>query len=87
MPGIGPLQACLEEAQPLLLKDRPWAQVVDPAQAAVLSLARMVRQLPAVEILRHPRLGDFRIMDLSPGFFVDLIRPLALQASGVNALK
>eukprot|EP00959_Pyramimonas_sp_CCMP1952_P388694 8144432-Pyramimonas_sp.AAC.1 len=26
MPDIGPLRACLEEAQPLLLKDRPWAQ-------------------------------------------------------------
>eukprot|EP00959_Pyramimonas_sp_CCMP1952_P358692 7510616-Pyramimonas_sp.AAC.1 len=69
MSGIGPLRACREEAQPLLLKDRPWAQVVEPAQAAVLSLARIGRQLPSVEIRRHPRLGDIRILDFSLGFF------------------
>ena len=84
MPGLGPLRACLVEAQPLLHKERPLAQVVDPAQAAVLSLARIGCQLPAVETLMHPRSGEFRTLDFSPVFFVDLVRPLALQASDVN---
>eukprot|EP00959_Pyramimonas_sp_CCMP1952_P228008 4768071-Pyramimonas_sp.AAC.1 len=87
LPGLGPLQACLQEAHCLLEKQRPWSQVGDPSQAAVLSLARVGCALPSADVLWHPRLGEFNIADFSPAFFVDLVRPLALQASDIVALE
>eukprot|EP00959_Pyramimonas_sp_CCMP1952_P471997 9499345-Pyramimonas_sp.AAC.1 len=86
LPGRGPLEACWSAGLSLLARPRPWAQCVDPAQAALLSFARVGISMPSAFSFVAQDV-EYSVLQFSPGFCCDRVRQMALDASDVMSLR